>query len=283
MSNQVLKIIAAMMLIGSLALIFIAYQMGKPPKPTTASIAPAAIKTYPIVKAANTIPAGHVIQENDLKLEESTTRPPGAFDTIPEVLGKRVIAGVERDSTILHSHFATGNSLAQTLKPNERAIAVKVDEFVGVGGFIQPGDFVDVIAYIRADSMQKIDEAQAVVALHAIRVLAYGEELPVSAKKSNEKSEEAAKGKTGKTTAILAMDVEQTPKLSLLDNAAILRLALRPADAAPNLEDKPYSVTVRDIIETEKKPKGNHFQSAKPLGPMVEIYHGTQVEQIQYP
>lgn len=297
MSNQILKVIAALMLVGSMILIAVAYQMGKPPQITDQEMKP--IVSLPetgirVIKAAHLIKSGQILQESDVILDSVNSRPADAFDTKTEVLGRRAIADINPGMPLLHSHLATGNILAQSLKENERAIAVKVDEFIGVGGFIEPGDFVDVIAFIRADN-NDIKEPQAVVALHSIRVLAYGEVIP-SPEEDKSKPGEEVKGKTGRSTAILALAEEQTSLLSLLENAAVLRLALRPSsnDKATEGENKAYSVALSDVLASQENTaksnsrqtyssNTNNFQPKKSQGPMVEIYHGTNVEQIQYP
>lgn len=294
MSNQILKVIAVAMLIGSLILIAVAYQMGKPAQTTEQTAGPIISlpeTTVSIVKAARPIQSGQIIQESDLVLDSVATRPADAFNAKSEVLGKRVIANIPPGTALLHSHLATGNVLAQSLKENERAIAIKVDEIIGIGGFVEPGDFVDVIAFIRADN-QRVEEPQAIVALHAIRVLAYGEEIPPP-KEEKSQTGEAIKGKSGKSTAILALAEQQTSLLALLENAAVLRLALRPS-AATDGENKPYSVALSDVLSQKqdsakatasqaRSSKTSNIQPKSPQGPMVEIYHGTNVEQIQYP
>lgn len=305
MSSQILKIIAALMLTGSLILIGIAYRMGKSPQSQIAPLAEKIVTppeaTVEIVKVTHPIGPDQVLMESDLTLESVSIRPTGSFSNKTELLGRRTLFDIPQGSPVLRSHLTSDNRLTHALKPEERAIAIKVDEIIGVGGFVQPGDFVDVVAFVRENN-QDIEEPQAVVAIHSVRILAYGEEIPIpndsaitstgngiAPKKEKSKDGEegdSIKGKSGRSTAILAINNEQTSLVSLLENASVLRLALRPLNV-PNSDNKPYSVTISDVIEPGKKKspdnKPNSFQPDKPVGPMVEIYHGTHVEQIQYP
>lgn len=290
MSNQILKVIAAAMMIGSFILIVIAYQTGKAPQSPVKSVAEQlpilSDSTIQVIKAAHTIHPNDVILESDLIQESATARPKGAFTEKAQIIGKRALFNIHQGAVVLQSHLSPDNKLTQALNPDERAIAIKVDEIIGVGGFILPGDVVDVVAFVRADH-QRIEDPQAVVAIHAVRVLAYGQELPSANDAWLGENKEAIKGKKGNSTAILALKSSQTSLVSLLENAAVVRLALRPSNA-PDSENKPYSVTIQDVIASNTNqsntPKStSSLQPKKSVGPMVEIYHGTHVEQIQYP
>lgn len=277
MSNQILKLVAAMMLIGSLILIAVAYHLSSPPpnEPVFTNKEPE--KIYQIVTANRNLQPGEIISESDVALTSVATRPPDTFDAPKDMLGKRLTNSVLQGKPIARSDFAIGNPLVQSLKANERAIAIKVDELIGVGGFIQPGDSVDVVAFIRGDN-QRIKENQAAIVLHNVRILTYGEELPANKDDKEPAKNDPIKGKTGRNTAVIAIDAEQTPLLALAENSAVLRLALRPT----GVEDRnlPYPIALSDIVEP---PQQEIPLPEKPQGPLVEIYHGTHVEQVQYP
>ncbi len=279
MSSQILKVIAAMMLIGSFILIAIAYRLSNPPEPTEAATAvKPQEKTYQIITATRAIPPGDIIREGDVVLTTATERPVDAFDAAGEVLGKRTAKAIAQGKPILRSDFATSNPIAHSLKPNERAIAIKVSEVIGVGGFIHPGDAVDVIAFIRKDN-ETVTENQAVVMLHAVRILSYGEEVPATTPDKSTPKDEPLKSKTGTNTAVIAVDAEQTALVALVENLGVLRLALRPTGATDN-KNVPSPTTLSDIAAP---PVMRPVAPEKPQGPIVEIYHGTHVEQVQYP
>lgn len=279
MSSQILKLVAAIMLIGSLILIAIAYRLSSPSSDKTSTPAKAPEISYQIVTANRPLQPGDVISEADVTSTPTTIRPANAFDTPKEVLGRRLTNTIAPGKPILAGDLATGNPIAQSLKTNERAIAIKVSEVIGVGGFIHPGDAVDVIAFIRKDN-ESVKENQAVVMLHAVRVLSYGTELPApdpATDKSPSKGE-TVKSKTGINTAVIAVDADQTALVALVENLGLLRLALRPAGAAVS-EELPSPTTLNDVAA----PTTQIVAPDKSPGSIIEIYHGAHVEQVQYP
>lgn len=274
MSSQILKLLAAFMLIGSLVLIAIAYRLSSPPIAKPASPATEAEQKYQIVTANRNLHIGEIISESDVILISATNRQADTFDTPNDVLGKQLVNTILHGNAITHADLATGNPLVRSLAKNERAIAIKVDEFSGVGGFIQPGDSVDVVAFIRGDN-QRIKDNLAIIALHNVRVLSYGEELSIN---KTDTTNTSIKGKTGRNTAVIAIDSEQTPLLALIANSAVLHLALRPTNADGSLLAYPIYLN-----ELATPPQQERFISEQPQGPLVEIYHGTQLEEVQYP
>lgn len=278
MSSQILKLVAAIMLIGSLTLIAIAYRLtSAPSSPTTPTKAPEI--SYPVITASRPLRSGDVISESDVSSTATTTRLGNAFDTPKEVLGKRLANNIAQGKPILNSDLATGNPIAQSLKTNERAIAIKVSEVIGVGGFIQPGDVVDVIAFIRKNN-EEVKENQAVVMLQAVRVLSYGTTLtaPDALTEKSALKDEPVKSKTGINTAVIAVAADQTALVALVENLGILRLALRPTGAADS-EASISPTTLNDVAA----PTAQNLVPEKPQGPIIEIYHGAHLEQVQYP
>ena len=61
------------------------------------------------------------------------------------------------------------------IRPDERALAVAVDEVINAGGQLTPGDYVDVLLFLRMDNLNLQPSAQ--LAIPALRVLGVGEQL----------------------------------------------------------------------------------------------------------
>lgn len=75
--------------------------------------------------------------------------PQGAFDNIEQVVGRVSVSKMVAGTPILAAELAAPNSgagLVAMIKPGMRAMAIRVDEVVGVGGFILPNTFVDIIS-----------------------------------------------------------------------------------------------------------------------------------------
>lgn len=286
MSNQILKIVAILMMIGSFVLVVVAYRLSNPPPVNVAAEAvKVPEKTYPTVTAAQDLQRGDLIKPEDVMVSNNPVKLPDSFDSLEAVAGKRLATGIAKGSPLLGSHIAIGNSIAQALRANERAIAIKVSDVIGVGGFIQPGDMVDVIAFFRKDNDQ-IHANQALVMLRAVRVLSYGEELPPATdnKGASKDKEQTVKSKTGKNNAVIAVNAEETALVTLVENLGSLRLALRPTGAVEN--DNATLPTTLSAVAPPPLPPAAANQAAtppKPPKPPIEIYHGTRVEQVQQP
>jgi pilus assembly protein CpaB len=102
-----------------------------------------------VVAAAADIKLGTVLTAANLTtVDLSGTAPKGAI-TKPEIaIGRGVISDIYQGEPILESRLApvgSGGGLASTIPQGMRAIAVKVDDIVGVAGFATPGMHVDVL------------------------------------------------------------------------------------------------------------------------------------------
>jgi pilus assembly protein CpaB len=110
---------------------------------------PARPRTNPIIVAARNLDVGTVIGEGDLVTGEWLgPLPKGAIVSKEAAVGRGVVSAVYQGEPVWDSRlapFGAGGGLAATIKPGMRACAVRVNEVVGVGGFVAPGMRVDVI------------------------------------------------------------------------------------------------------------------------------------------
>ena len=108
--------------------------------------------TTRVLAAAQDIKLGTVLAANDLTtIEVSGTPPKGTFleKDKTTVIGRGVASDLYQGEPILDNRLApagSGGGLAATIPKGMRACAVKVDEVVGVAGFVTPGQRVDVLA-----------------------------------------------------------------------------------------------------------------------------------------
>ena len=110
-------------------------------------------------------------------------------------------------------------TIVQKLTPGHRAMAISVDAATAVGGFVSPGDKVDVVMTEGNGS-----EMRAVTVLQNVRVVGI---------------DQIAEEQQGKPLVVRTITVEITPtdgqKLALAQRVGRLSLSLREADA-PDLE-----------------------------------------------
>lgn len=102
-----------------------------------------------VVIAARDMSARHVIQEGDVALRSLplSSIPQDALRDLKAVIGQTLRVDRLAGDLILPAHLG-GQQIE--LLPNERAIAIKVDDSGGLSGLIQPGDLVGVTAVLRS-------------------------------------------------------------------------------------------------------------------------------------
>jgi pilus assembly protein CpaB len=103
-----------------------------------------------VVMAAKPLPVGVTIKPDDIKLAKIPVSafPKGGFSKAEEVIDRPVISNVLLDEPVLEGRLAargSGLGLAPIIPVGMRAVSVRVNEVVGVAGFVLPGMHVDVL------------------------------------------------------------------------------------------------------------------------------------------
>jgi pilus assembly protein CpaB len=115
-------------------------------RPTTTKAAPALAQ---IVLATKDLEVGRVIKEEDVKVAEwPGAVPVGSTAQLKDIVGRGVITAIYAKEPIIDSRLApkgAGGGMAAMIPPGMRAVAVRVNEVVGVAGFVVPGTHVDVL------------------------------------------------------------------------------------------------------------------------------------------
>src|ERR1700758_237186 len=106
-----------------------------------------------IVAAANDLPAGVALNDNDIAMTDwpSDLQLPGSFSKKEEVLGHPLVHSLGAKEPILKRDLGlegSGIGLSTKIPPGMRATAIKSNEIVGVAGFLYPGSHVDVLCTI---------------------------------------------------------------------------------------------------------------------------------------
>jgi len=105
--------------------------------------------TTQVLVAARTMELGTLIRDSDVKMADfGGTLPHGALLHKEDVVGRGVMSAIYEGEPVLESRLAAkgaGAGLAATIPAGMRAAAVRVNEVVGVSGFVAPGMRVDVL------------------------------------------------------------------------------------------------------------------------------------------
>ncbi len=215
----------------------------------------------------------------------------------------------------------SGNVVAARLQPGERAVSIDVDESDLVSGFVQPGNFVDVVFTYRAEIefvedepkrpsnkedpspgqiatyenekelFFKIHELQSrnfnrqatEIILQNVRVLAVNR-VAVAESDEDEKSKKKARA-SKKNTVTLALKVEDTEKLVLASSLGEVTLALRGVGDDQILSGRISTTDSRLVkIDDELFEEYNALKEAPDVidySDVVKIYKGDDVQEFK--
>lgn len=232
------KIIAGILVLLALAVGGYAWVLGRQPAVPAASVARGAApasdtsRMYPVVVTSKAVPAGQVVPPDALRLAQLPLKPGGSFTEIAPLAGRVAAVDLPEGTPLQEGQLVSG--LALRLADGERAVAIKADEVLGVGGRVQPGDFVDVFVLLKGDG-KEVDRSQSRLLLARQRVLAFGSNSVDGgpSKKDDGKNGSAQARTELARTAVLAVPVADVNRLALGEATGRLLLALRnPADLA---------------------------------------------------
>jgi len=184
------------------------------------------VASQPVVVAAKAMPLGALVGPNDVKVAAWPTKYPvaGSFATVEEVAGRGLLAPVLENEPITMAKLApkeSGAGLAPTIPVGMRAVSIRVNEVIGVAGFVVPGARVDVVATVPAG-----ESTITRTVVSNLQVLASGTRID---------QEEAKDGKAIPATVVTLLTTpEDAEKVTLASNEGQILLVLRnPIDVAP--------------------------------------------------
>lgn len=302
MNSTVLRLLAVALALGALAVGYVGYRASQSPEPAAQSAPPPEPARDETVFAARAIPAGRAIAAEDLSVVRVLQRPVRAYASKEAVVGQAPWTAIAAGEMLLSGHFVHKSPLAHVVRPGERAVAVQVDEVIGTGGFLMPGDEVDVLLYLRADK-ETGERSSAQVVLHQVRVLAFGNLLETSRSDAVSEREPTATGSltakgpgksapknhgdepTGKKskTAVLAVPEAATARLMLAESSGKLRLALYGAQASappavPPVPPANHYVALQQLVGSPRT--GSRTAPAAP--PQIVVHRGDRVEIVDF-
>ncbi|WP_127903637.1 Flp pilus assembly protein CpaB [Solirhodobacter olei] len=201
-----------------------------------------------VVIAATNIDFSQPIEPQELKVIPwpRAALPPGAFQTTTALLPaagrppRRATRDFAQGELILASKvsgFGAKVTLVQSLLPNMRAMAIPVTAVTAAGGFVTPGDHVDIMLTQGSGS-----DLRTVTILQDIRILGVDQ----TSNQSHDKPDIAK-------TVTVEVTPDQGQVLALAQHAGTLSLALRAAGVAGAKKQPMASLRLADILQ-EKSP-----------------------------
>ena len=182
-------------------------------------------RTNDVVVAKVDIPVGSRLIAEQLTVAQfpADVTPAGAITKIdPSLLDRVVVTAISPREPSTEAKLAPVGSLgglSSVIPEGYRAMTVKVDDVVGVSGFIMPGTLVDVVVVIQPPKGTGNDETISKIVLQNIKVLASGQNIDKP--KNDREVERAVRAVT------LQVTPEQTEKLALASSEGKLQLVMR--------------------------------------------------------
>ena len=216
--------------------------------------------TVSVVAAAIDIPFGTKVEARHVAVIQmlKDTAPNGVFPTVAAVEGKVARNSIMKGEILLAGRFTEqgeGSTLAAVVGENMRAISVRVDDVVGVAGFLLPGNYVDVISAYR-EGQETLSET----VVQNVKVLA------VDQTASDDKNE---------PVIVRAVTLEVTPedaeKLVLAKQRGAIQLALR------NPLDDRLAVKATSPVSAPAAAARPRVKAGPPAAPGVTVIRGTEV------
>ena len=236
-----------------------------------------------LLVAARDLALGTLIKEPDLKFADWTGPvPQHSLKAKEDAIDRGVIAGIFTDEPILETRLApkgAGAGLAATIPVGMRAVAIRVNEVVGISGFAVPGMKVDVLILGNPGAGSGRDSStMSKILLQNMEVLSAGQQIQ--------------KDSEGKPVSVQVVNLLVTPEqaeiLSLASNDARIQLVLRnPLDSKetktrgsrlaelfgqPAGALKTDSPVARRAPPPKPKPVAQAPKETPPI--VIEIYHG---------
>ncbi len=242
--------------------------------------------TRPVVVASSNLALGSELRRDDVAVVDwpASAVPEGSFDDLSTVVGRGLIASVVKNEPILPGKLASkeaGSGLPPIIPTGQRAVSVRVNEVIGVAGYVLPGTHVDVVA--TANPSNRSEDVTSKVVLSNVEVLTAGTRL----------EQNGDEGKPVQVTVVtLLVTPEEAERLTLASTEGKIQLALRnPLDSAtPVTQGIRQSALVgsapmpRAAAPRRSSPAAKGTQAAPapiaPPPPTVEIIRGDKRVQV---
>ncbi|PMX02909.1 Flp pilus assembly protein CpaB [Pseudomonas sp. FW215-R2] len=310
MNSRVTMGLAAVLLLGAIVVGYWGLVLSRQPAPVAEAPVPAVVtveKTVaaaedqtrqPVVVLVHDVPPFTPLTAADLAVEKLRSAPAGSLGTIEQVVGRTPWRHLSAGTWLNDESFEAGGTLARMIHRDERALAVSVDEVIGAAGQLVPGDYVDVLLFLRQDASNPQQSAQIVVP--AMRVLGVGEQYgltndgqPSSPALSTDDKIKQDLRRIAARTVVLAVPEQLLSRMMLATQVGTLRLAVRSSEEqrlakywagesqAPDklvaANSQLFQFTQLALGTAPKAPpSGDH---AGAIRPAVEVIRGNQINQ----
>lgn len=236
MSSNLIKIIAAVFVVLAVILAIVGYRMSheyadsanKATQQVQAQVQGAVNPQIQVVVATQPLLAGLPIDRGSLKVVSADVAPKDYYANLDDVAGRTPLIDIDAGTPITPRLFKENNQLAKIVPVGSKAVSLVLSDVIGVGGFVRPGDIVDVLIYLRNDQSNKVDPAQARILLKDALVLASDDHIvtpPAGADTKSQQQQQQQQQRHERTVVVAVPDQEVT-RVMLGASMGEVRLAL---------------------------------------------------------
>jgi pilus assembly protein CpaB len=219
-----------------------------------------------VVVAKVDIPLGAKIIPEQLMVVQFPREsiPDGTFDKPEKLVGRVAVQNIAAREPLTDSRLAPEGSaagLSAVIPEGYRAMTVKVDDVVGISGFIQPGTLVDVVVVIEPEEQTGDKGPISKIVLQNIKVLANGQNID---KPKDDREANSVKAVT------LQVTPEQSEKLALASTEGKLQLVMR--NSIDQDDEQTNGVSKRSLLSGDRaipqpEPGSLKSEQAEPKDP----------------
>jgi pilus assembly protein CpaB len=187
-----------------------------------------------VVVAIKPLLADQPITSDDVKVVGVAVPPPDYYKNVDDVVKRVPKIDVDIGTPLTPRIFGEQDPLAKLLPPGHKAVSLTLNDVIGVGGFVRPGDVVDVLVYLKNDQSNKVDPAQARILLQDALVLASDERViqpPTATSQQQPGQQPQPQQQRHERTVVVAVPDDQVTRVMLGANMGDVRLALHAPSA----------------------------------------------------
>jgi pilus assembly protein CpaB len=237
----------------------------------------AAPKSTRLVVAATDVQLGSVLRDADLSTADIVgSVPKGAILKKQDAIGRGVLSAIYQGEPILDGRLAavgSGGGLAATIKQGMRACAIKVDEVVGVAGFVTPGQRVDVLISGNPPGAPNTTQGPRVkTLLQNIEVLSAGTDIQKDAQGKPQQVQVVNLLVTPEQAELLSLASTQTHIQLVLRNPLDTQVAQLPSSALDHLY---ADQNAKPVVKSATPRRVTHADTSEHLY-LVEVFNGSK-------
>ena len=231
----------------------------------------ASAKTQPVVVAAADLQLGAALKADDLRIAQfpEGQGPEGAFTTTDELLGRGVIVPMVKNEPLLPAKLASkeaGAGLPPIIPEGMRAVSVRVDDVIGVAGYVLPNSRVDVLA--TASPTDQNSDITTKVILSNVQVVTAGTRI----------DQDQDNKPVQVTVVTLVVAPDQAERLALASTEGKIQLALRnPLDqGSPETPGVKKASLIGTVAKLTAAPRVASPRRTAKAEPVTMLPHATE-------